>query len=308
MKKVLMTILLTISSLAFATETITLVNTSGPTNGATPVIMTLIDEANRIQNKYKFIMEFKPGGRGVIAFNYMFESPQQRLSVVYPWFAEVVESGPHRLTDFSPLYSIGDSCLVVIANVGDQQQGIDSLEQYRGREVMVGGGGFGNAAHLTALMLADRYGFRVNYIVYKSNFDALMGIVSNTGVNLTIERFVNYQQFKEKNPRLQTLATSCPLRHPDAPAIKTLKEQGINSPYVFNFVVSSSAMQKEKQKELRSILEQATHNLGAAKFRELSDILNPVLNKQTSIKHIEQSIRQVQQLQNQYKDSITSNK
>ena len=65
-----------------AQETITVVNAQGPSQGMTPQIFKVLDEANKIQNKYKFIQEFKQGAFESIGVRYMLESPTNRIVTI----------------------------------------------------------------------------------------------------------------------------------------------------------------------------------------------------------------------------------
>ena len=62
MKILILGLLALFLNLAQAQETIVVVNAQGPTQSMTPQIFAVLDEANKIQNKYKFVIEFKPGG------------------------------------------------------------------------------------------------------------------------------------------------------------------------------------------------------------------------------------------------------
>jgi tripartite-type tricarboxylate transporter receptor subunit TctC len=138
--------------------------------------------------------------------------------------------------------------------------------------MVVGGVGIGNAAHLTALQLASRYGFTVRYVPFKSNMDALVLMAGDGSVNMVLERVASYQQMKARNPQIQALAMSCPQRHPDLPAVKTLAEQGITAPTVFNIVIANRAMKPQRQDDIAKILTRATNDVGLTTIQSLSDM------------------------------------
>jgi tripartite-type tricarboxylate transporter receptor subunit TctC len=207
-KKSLVTMLLAWLSFNSTAETITLVLTAAPSHPTSPPMLKLLDEANKLQKDFTFIPEFKPGAEGTIGLKYMLEDPQRRLATIAPAFVEAAASGTINENDYVPVFSQGDSCWAVITNVGNQQQGLDSIKGVK--EIVVGGVGFGNAAHITGIMIGERYNIPVRYIVFKSNFDALVNMAANNGVNMVLERVANYTSFKPRNENLQMLAMSCP--------------------------------------------------------------------------------------------------
>lgn len=265
------------SNVVFAREQITVefsANASQP--NSTPYIK-MLELANRLQNKYEFILEFKPGANGVIALRTMDASPQNRLATVAPAFVENARTGQINESDYVPVATQGDACWAVITNVGDTKRGIASLQGQK--EITVGGTGYGNAAHLSALIIGEKLGFKVRYVVYKANYDALVNMASGENINFVMERVSNYQTFKEKNPRLQILGINCPSRNTLMPEVKTLREQGFNTPTIFMSTVANVRMPAEKRQEISRILEQAQGQLGSKYIAETSDMNPPQFNQ-----------------------------
>ena len=276
MKKLLITLLL-LSSSAFAKEQITIqFGTNSSQSNFTPYVK-MIEVANTIQSKYEFILELKPGGNGVIALKAMDASPHNRLSTVAPAFVENAKSGLINEADYVPVVTQGDACWAVITNIGNTKQGINSLKGQK--EITVGGTGYGNAAHLTALIIGERLGFKVRYIVYKSNHDALINMTAGEPINFVIERVSNYQTYHAKNPKLQILGINCPIRNTLMPEVKTLREQGYNTPTIFFSTVANVKMPEGKRQEIGRILEQAQGKLGAKYISETSDMNPPQFNR-----------------------------
>jgi tripartite-type tricarboxylate transporter receptor subunit TctC len=275
MKKFILLFLLSTS--VFAREQITVeFNANASQSNAAPY-MKLVDTANSIQNKYQFILEFKPGANGVIAVKTMDMSPHNRIATTSTAFVENARSGQINENDYVPIAIQGDACWAVITNIGDTKQGISSLQGQK--EITVGGTGYGNATHLTALIIGEKYGFKVRYIVYKSNHDALTNMASGEPINFVIERVANYQTYYAKNPRLQILGITCPSRNPVLPEIKTLSEQGFNTPTIFLATIANIRMHIEKRQELGLILDQAQKKLGLNFIMEASDMHPPQFTK-----------------------------
>lgn len=273
MKKLLLALLFLLSINTCAAEKITVFIPYAPSASSVPAILRLVDEANKIQSAYDFIVEFKPGANQTISLKTMDQNPTDSLSLIAPAHIENYKSGIINKDNYVPIWALGDACWAVMTNVGDTTKGVKSLEGIK--ELVVGGVGFGNATHLTAIMLGEKFKFNARYIVFKSNTDALINIVGNNGVNMAIDKIEGYASFKPKNNNLQILAVSCPSRMPAMPEIKTLKEQGINAPSVFNIIVSNKLMADDKRVKLRAILTLAAERMGSDSFMKLSGLVPP---------------------------------
>ena len=276
---ILSCIFLIASTVAGATENITVMSPYSASHSGTPAMFKIINEANSQQKDYNFILEFRPGGEQIIAVNALKEQPNSRLAIIAPKFVDHVKAGRLNKNDYIPIYALGDACWAVITNVGNSQQGVASLSSVR--EIVVGSVGIGNATHLTALQIGSRYNVPVQFIPFKSNNDAVMSIIGGHGVNFGLERASIVEQFKEKNSNLKILGMSCPVRHPDYPNIPTLVEQKIQTPYVFNIIVAHTGMPDGKRRRLGEILNTATKSVGAKEIFKLSDMTPPVFSGQS---------------------------
>jgi tripartite-type tricarboxylate transporter receptor subunit TctC len=278
----------------YASEIITIYSPYSPSHSGTPAMIKIIDESNSIQKKFKFRLEFKPGGDQIIAIRSMDEAPANSLSIVAPKYVEHISSGKLNRSRYVPVHALGDACWAVISNLGSESEGISSLKGIE--EIVVGGVGFGNAAHLTALQIGEKYNFRVRYIPFKSNFDALILMAGNGSINFVLERVVNYENLKIKSSDLKMLAVSCPIRNNRYPQTRTLAEQGIIAPFVFNITVSSILMPESKRNEISKILDQATISIGKEQIQELSDMIPPIFSKISTQDHYNNSINLVEKL------------
>ena len=310
MKKIIASLIFTVSAMAFAQarETITVVIPAAPTQSSTPVTQKTVDKANELQNKYNFVVEFKPGGNGTVGMKYMDASPMNRIVGIAPAFIENSRSGLVNENDYVPIYASGDVCWAVITNVGDAARGIESLADYRGKEITVGGTGYGNAAHITSLMLAEKYGFKVKYVVFKSNFDAVVNMVGNNGINLALESIGTYRQFKDKQPKLQMLGFNCPTRSTQAPDLKTMREQGIDSPTIWNITVANRAMPESKRKEIGDIFNRAIKEVGAKEYADTAGLYPPVFRDVSIEQFAKNRIERQKSLVEKYANEIEASK
>lgn len=273
-------------------ETIRIYSPYSPAHSGTPAMLRIVDQANKNQSIYKFVLEFKPGGNQIIAVKAI--DPDNTLAIIAPAYVENVNSGKLNASDYVPVHSLGDACWVGITNA-----------PLAGRKELVAGGvGFGNAAHLTSLALGDKYKFDVRYIVFKSNNDALVNMAGNNGVDFVIDKYEAYESLKLKNSKLQLVAASCPKRIPQEPKLKTFKEIGIEAPYVFNITIAHKDMHKTRQKAISNILNQATLDVGEKEIFKLSAMRPPIFDKISDKEFYDKSVALVTSMQIKYKKQI----
>lgn len=280
-----------------ATETIKIYSPYSPAHSATPALRKIVDEANQSQEKFQFVLEFRPGGNQIIALKTI-NKDISALAIIAPAFVENVDTGQLIESDYRPVYALGDACWAVITN----KSFTDS------REFVVGGVGYGNATHLTSLALGTKHRFVVRYVIFKSNYDALINMTGNNGVEFVIDRFESYSNLKSQNKKLQMVAASCPNRLPQAPEIPTLAELGITAPYIFNILVASRDMPEIKRKEIGQILDSATLKIGQDEIFKISSLRPPIFDHVTADQFYSKSISLVRSLQAKYKTEIEQSK
>jgi tripartite-type tricarboxylate transporter receptor subunit TctC len=296
MKKIILGLLFTFPFACYSNESIKIYSPYGPGHSATPAMLKIIDEANASQNVYKFSLEFKPGGNQVIAVKSLDNS--NSLAIIAPAFVENIASGQLNEKDYVPVYALGDACWAVITNKPLTGQ----------KEFVVGGVGYGNAAHLTALALGEKYKFDVRYVVFKSNNDALVNMAGDNGVEFVIDRFEGYENLRTKNERMNMIAASCPNRLPQAPKVPTLKEMSIDAPYIFNIIIAHKDMPRGRQVAIAKILEEVTEKIGEKEIYKLSAVRPPQFDRVSAEHFYDKSVKTIRNLQNKYKTQIEQSK
>jgi hypothetical protein len=282
---------------AQAAELIKIYSPYSPAHSATPALRKIIDEANLSQEKFKFVLEFKPGGNQIIALKSI-EKDESSLAIIAPAFVENVDGGKLIESDYRPVYALGDACWAVVVN-----------KPLKGsKEFIVGGVGYGNAAHLTALALGEKYKFNVRYVIFKSNYDALVNMAGDNGIEFVIDRYEGYENLKDQNKKLRMVAASCPKRLPQAPEIPTLLELGIKAPYIFNIIVAHKDMLGSKSTEIGKILDSATLKIGQDEIFKISALRPPVFDKISADDFYNRSVSLVRSLQVKYRSQIEESK
>ncbi len=286
-------------------EHISIVTPYTPGHSGTAAMHKIIEEANQAQKKYHFVLESRPGGNQSIALNHINQSPQNQLAIIAASFVDNFQSGLVRRDLYVPVWSLGDACWAVYG-LGGQHGNINSLRS--AREITAGSAAIGNATHLTSLVIGEKFNIPVRFVAFKSANEALINMIGNNGVTFTIDRAENYDTFRSKNERLTLLAMSCPQRHPVYPEIPTLREQGFDTPYVFNTVVAHKDMDANKQVEIGEILHSATKTVGPAWILQSSGFVPPQFKAITAKQHLDKSVDLLIKLRSKYSKDLASDK
>jgi tripartite-type tricarboxylate transporter receptor subunit TctC len=301
MKHLFFILLMFCTSIAYSTELIKIQTPYTASHSGTPAMVKIIELSNQIQKDYLFILEFKPGGNQVIAVKQMDQSPKNSLAIIAASFVENSETGLINPKDYVPVWSLGEACWAVMSTTS----ATSSIAGLRNNEeIIVGTVGFGNATHLTALQIGKKYNIPVKLVPFKSNFDAVVNMAGNNGVNFGIDTPKAFENFRPRNSKLRMLAVSCNQRLPEYPRVKTLREQGIIAPAVMNIVVANVAMPVDKRKQLEQILEQAADKIGKNKIRKLSGFIPSQFENMSAQEHFTKSVELIGRLRGQFEKEI----
>ena len=303
MKKLLAILLATLSMNAIAKEIITVVSPNNAAGTLIPYYQRIVASANALQNRYEFILAPKPGAQGLVAIQYMDQSPKNRVTAINNGYVELIQQNQIRPENYVPISSQGDLCWVLISNRGDTAKGVNSLKGQT--DLVIGAVSYSSGSYLTALELGSRLGFKVTPVIFKSNFDALVLMVGDGSVNLVIETPQNYLNMKQKNPALQALGINCPTRNPKLPEVRTLKEQGFSVPTLWWNVIANVEMPAERRKDIENILEQAMINIGQKEIFDMIDISVPVFQKISAQQHHNMKVKEVMEFRQKYADQIS---
>jgi hypothetical protein len=251
-----------------AQETIEWVHAHGAASAATPGYIAVLDEANRMQKKYVFVNQFKPGGDGVVATNYVDERPQNRLTSTTGAIADGFVTGRIDGSQYKPVQGLWDVCWAAASTV--------ALDGSRKENVMAAASSQGSLAHYIALGLMDRYRFDLTMVYFKSNAEGFVNMAANNGVTLAADRIKTIDDFTAKNPAIKTIGLHCPVRHPRYPNIKTFSELGITLPPASVTVIAHRDMEAARAFEIRQIFADALRAVGNDRLWDLGDLRSPV--------------------------------
>jgi tripartite-type tricarboxylate transporter receptor subunit TctC len=309
MKRLLMLVLATLAAQAWATETIVIASTYNAGYSGQAAMLSVLNAANTAQKKYNFILEPHPGAQGLIAMNYAQASTNNRLALIAAGAVDNFVTGKVKETDFVPVHAVGDACWAVVTNwPADESRGIRSIRAPAGsKELVLGVVGVGSVSHLAGLEIANQVRLPAIAVVFKSGTEAFLNVAANNGANMAIDSVPTILNMKTKVPTLNMAGITCGDRHPLAPHVPTLSEQGLgNIPPVFNIILAPAGMSESKRKELGDILDRAAQDVGLDSLFASSGFKAAVFQRMTAQQFYDLRVGQIKTLRKKYSKEIDS--
>lgn len=175
MKKILVASILSLLSLCVpAKEIVTLIY---PWNLGDPMAhysRSLIEEANKLQNKYTFILDTRPGAGGAIAANHVLANKNHILATSTAFFVRpnFYPQESHNVNDFRVLMT---QCAVPMVISSNKYQKWDQIP--KGQDISIGISGLGATSHLVAMEIKKQYPL-TQAVPYKSTRDSTLDLVA----------------------------------------------------------------------------------------------------------------------------------
>ena len=256
MKKILAILLASLALTANAKETITIVYAWSPSDTAANFSRTLAEEANKIQNKYTFIFDTKPGAGAAIATVYVANTPNTILATssalwIRPNFF------PNESYDVSQYRELIPNCDAPLEVVSKKYQTWKDVPADQPLTVAVSG--LGITTHLVATEVAKKYP-NMRVIPFKSTTDSVLSVLS--GVTDFSVNFMGdgdqYVNATDSKNRLYALGITGDRADGKVPTLVSLGFPRIlsqmNAP---SHLVIPNTVSETKSKEWHSILMQA---------------------------------------------------
>lgn len=181
MKKLLVSLLAALSLSVSAREAITIVYSWTPADTAANFYRSLAAEANKIQNRYNFVFDARPGAGGSIAANYVANQPNTVLATASAFFIRP-NFFPNESHDIGQFRSLFPQCSAPAVISSKKYRTWDEVPT--DRLVSIGMSGMGTTTHLIATQIAKKY---PNLIIvpFKSTSEALVSVLSgNTDMSV----------------------------------------------------------------------------------------------------------------------------
>jgi tripartite-type tricarboxylate transporter receptor subunit TctC len=197
MKKLVLSCFLSVLSAAsMAKETVTFYYTFSPGDTQAHYSRTLIEEANRSQNKYNFILDFKPGAGGSIATNYVKNTPDTILATGSNFFIRPVffPKESYNVDDFK---SLMPQCELTFAVSSSRWKNWKEIP--RDAKFNIGISGVGATSHLIGLQLLTQYP-NAQLVPFKSTNESLIAMVGKQ-VDVHIGFLGEVENWMQQNKR-----------------------------------------------------------------------------------------------------------
>lgn len=195
MKKFITAFLLAVSALAAtAKENITIYYSWSASDTAANFHRVLADEANKIQDKYNFLFDVKPGAGGSIAANHVAGQPNAILATASAFFIRP-NFFPNESHDIGQFRSLFPQCAA---------PAVITSKKYRtwadvptDRPVSIGMSGMGTTTHLIAAQIAKKYP-NLLIVPFKSTSEAILSVLSDS-TDLAVNFMGDSAQYVETN-------------------------------------------------------------------------------------------------------------
>jgi len=259
-------VLLGASTLALATETITILWAFNIGSNQANTIRLIIDELNKTQDKYTFVIDSKPGAGGTIAANAVEVKPNTTLVgmsssfIIRPYFEK--DSPTQNLDNFTPILVQGTGSPVTVVS-GKYTKLEHALAN---PNLTIGVSGIGSVSHLAANALLD-VNKTATIVNFKSNIDAATAAAGGH-VDLAIGFDADVAPFVEAN-KVDVLGRTGPGTQ--------LKQVPDADKLTANYAIfASTAMEQERFQEIHKLMIAINTKTAVANSYK-RDLLTPVV-------------------------------
>lgn len=242
---------------AIAKETITIVYSWSAADMRANYSRIIVEEANKLQNKYNFIFDAKPGAGSSMAANYVKNTPNTILSTssaffVRPNFFPIAES--HNVLEFKEIYL---QCVSPLAITSMKFKNWSELPT--NKPLTIGVSGLGTTTHLFATQIQVKYPL-ITVVPFKSTVESLMSVAGGH-TDLHVAFLGEVETWGVDNPKFKRLHVLGTSGHVSVRGFPTLVSQGFGNTVAgisvpFHFAVPIT-VSNDLFMELRSILIKA---------------------------------------------------
>ena len=256
MKKLLAMILCLITLSSLAGETVVIVYSWTASDLATNYDRSIVEEANKMQDKYTFIFDTRPGAGGSVAANHVLTTKNTILSTSSPFFIRPVLY-PTESYDISKFQELMTQCSAPIVISSVKYKSWKDVPQ--DQVITIGVSGLGTTTHLVATQLALKYP-NLQVIPFKSTSEAVFATVTKN-TDFTAGFISDTKSWTAQNKSLVTINVLGITGTTPVAGYSTLVSEGF-SPALGTMVppyhlVVPKSIGDDKISEWRKILEQA---------------------------------------------------
>lgn len=258
MKKLLAIIVCAISMNVMARENIVIYYGWTASDSLANYSRTLAMEANKIQNKYTFIFDTKPGAGGALAAQHVLREPNSIAAHSTAFFIRpvVFPNESYDISQFSPLWN---HCTSPISISSSKYKTWNEVP--KDKHITIGVSGLGATTHLVAIALQEKY-TNLTIIPFKSSNDSMIAMISgqidlHSGFISQSEQWTRDNVNSDRRVNILGITGNKQLK-----TYKTLVSQGFPNTFAqMNasqiLIVATSKFDEEKRKEIHAYFTEA---------------------------------------------------
>lgn len=253
MKKLFAILMATFALVSQARETITIVYSWTAADTAANFHRSLADEANKIQNKYNFIFDVKPGAGGSIAARTVQAQPDNAILATASAFFIRPNFFPNESHDISQFRELFPQCSAPAVITSKKYK--TWAEVPTDKQLTIGMSGMGTTTHLIAAQIEKKYP-NLTIVPFKSTSEAILSVLSDS-TDMAVNFMGDSAQYVETNKLYVLGATGSRTVH----GVKPLSSQGFTKDLDVMDVPAQllvpTTFPEAKAKEIRDIFVQA---------------------------------------------------
>lgn len=217
MKKFLIAGALALTAVVSQAEQISIIWPFGMGDTQAQYSRSLVEELNRTQKKYTFVLENRPGAGATIGAKYVVTTPNTVLSASTAFFVRpnFYPEDSHRVADFRPLMT---QCAAPMLLVSKKYRSWNEID--RNQKISIGISGLGATSHLMAMEIVKRYPNAV-VVPYKGTREASIDVIGGN-IEMSVAFLGEVEGFLDKG-ELNALGIS---GRKTTRGIATLESQG----------------------------------------------------------------------------------
>jgi tripartite-type tricarboxylate transporter receptor subunit TctC len=212
---------------------------------------SLVEELNKSQKKYTFILENKPGAGATIGAKHVAATPNSVLSASTAFFVRpnFYPEESHSVTDFRPLMTQCAAPMVIVSKRYKTWQEVD-----KSKPINIGISGLGATSHLMAMEIVKRYP-NAQPVPYKGTREASMDVLAGN-IELSVAFLGEVEGFLDKGD-LFALGISGRKTVRGVPTLESQGFSGVGEVVNMHSLQVPRSMPETQYTELRGMVMQA---------------------------------------------------
>jgi len=243
-----------LTSVVQAKEVISIVWPFGLGDTQAQYSRSLVEELNKNQKKYIFILENKPGAGATIGAKHVAATPNSVLATSTAFFVRpnFYPEESHSVSDFRPLMTQCAAPMVIVSKKYRNWQEVD-----KSKPINIGISGLGATSHLMAMEIVKQYQ-SAQPVPYKGTREASMDVMAGN-LELSVAFLGEVEGFLDRKD-LHALGISGRRVVRGVPTLESQGFAGVGEVVNMHSLVVPKTMPYAQYNELRAMIVQAVKN------------------------------------------------